>query len=113
MEKRTSIKEILSTVLKKVLLLQQMEEKEDSELIEVEVGILYDSLFIGLIMDIMQHKEELYSFLDFVEAKANVESNPYELRKVNELLEAKKIIEAFDLELIVPPEELKIIKQEI
>ena len=113
MEGRIDIEEILITVLKKVSLLHEMEEKEDSELIEVEVGILYDSLFIGLLMEIMKHKEELYSFLDFIEAKANVESNPYELRKLNELLEVRKIVEGFDLELIVPPEDLKIIEESI
>ena len=107
------IREILTSILKKYSLLSEMEEKEDSELIEVEVGILYDSLFIGLIMEIMKNKEELYSFLDFVEAKANVESNPYELRNLNELLEVRKIVEGFDLELIVPPEDLKIIEESI
>ena len=96
------IKEILLSVLKKYTLLAELEEQEEEDLVEVvtEAGILYDSLFISLVLDIMQHKEELYSFLDFIEAEANTESNPYKLMELNEMLEVRKLVEAFDLEKV-------------
>ena len=93
-----AIKEIITSITKKASLLQYMEGKEITDLVEVEVGTVYNGLFVSLLLDILEHKEELTSFFSFLESEASKTTNPYELRQLNELLEVKKIVEAFDLE---------------
>ena len=92
------IKEILLSITKKASILQEMEEKEDSELVEIEVGTVYNGIFVSLLLEILEHKEELTSFFSFIESEAFKTTNPYELRQLNELLEVKKIVEVFDIE---------------
>lgn len=97
-----NIKELLISILEKYSLLQELEEKEESELIEVEVKSIYDGIFLTLCLEIIGNKEELLSFLNFMEEKALKETNPYELGKINELLKIRPIVETFvDYEILV------------
>lgn len=92
----TNIKEILPSILKKYSLLSEMKGKEKTDLIEVEVGTIYNSVLFTLCTIIISNKEKLESFFKYLEEKAVVESNPIELEKINTLLELKPLINAFD-----------------
>ena len=97
--------EIIKSILDKFYLLKEMAELKQSDLIEIDVGSIQQPLLLYLLLELRSNKTFLVEFCEFLEEKAKTVNNPYELKKVNEFLELKPLINTLNLENLTESKE--------
>lgn len=82
--------ELVTTVTKLLNLFEEMEGKEKTDLIEVEVGSIYDSVLFTLTAIVISNKEELKELIKLIEENDVPEAN--DVINKNDLLNLKAMV---------------------
>ena len=84
------IEELLPTITKLFNLFEELEGKEETDLIEVEVGSIYDAVLFTLTTIVISHKKELKELIRLLEKNNVPEAN--DVINKNDLLNLKAMV---------------------